>query len=124
MNSSFHYKPKRVVNLENAKLHAKSLEVNESCTPKDCVKLLELRRLVREDPAFQNLSKEAEKLLMDNVVKLQDLKKIRAHPSNKAFALDDRTEVHDLNDHVSTSIASSFLNFDVFQLDLLTCSTH
>jgi hypothetical protein len=124
MATSSHYKPRRAVNLENAKLHAKSLEVNEGRAPGDCAKLPELRRLVREDTSLQNLSEEAEKLLRDDVVALRDLKKIGARPSNKACAMDYRTEVRNLNDRVSTSIIPCCLRFDPFWLDLLTGSTH
>ena len=120
MNTSSHYKPKRAVNLENAKLHAKSLEINADRASGDCIKLPELRRLVREDPALQNLSKEAEKALKDSVVELRDLKKTGARPLNKACAVDYRTEVRDLNDQVSTSIVSSCSKFDPAWLDLHT----
>lgn len=114
MNTSSHYKPKRAVNLENAKLHAKSLEVNADRAPGDGIKLPELYRLVREDPALQNLSKETEKLLRDTVVDLRDLKKTGAHPLNKAYAVDYRAEVRDLNDRVTTSIISSCSKLNSF----------
>lgn len=63
-----HYKKKRSVNLENAKIHAKSLEVNADCALGDCTKLSELCQLVKEDPALQNLSEESIKLLKDDVL--------------------------------------------------------
>ena len=49
ISTSSHHKKERVVNLENAKLHAKSLEVNADCALGDCVKLSELRQLVKND---------------------------------------------------------------------------
>jgi hypothetical protein len=68
INTSPHYKKKRAVNLENAKIHAKSLEVNADRALGDCAKLPELRQLVKEDLALQNLSEETEKLLKDDVL--------------------------------------------------------
>lgn len=114
INTSSHYKKKRAVNLENAKLHAKSLEVNADRTPGGCAKLSELRHLVKEDLALQNLSEEAEKLLKDGVLAMRDVKKIGARPSNKACSLDYRAEVQDLNDRVSTSVLSSCSKHDTF----------
>ena len=101
MNTSSHYKPKRAINLQNAKVHAKAAEVNTGQAPGDCVKLSEIRRLVKEDPALQNLSEEGEAILKNSVTALRDLRKIGAHPSNKASAVDYRNEVRDLNDRVS-----------------------
>ena len=103
ISTSSHYKKKRAVNLENAKLHAKSLEVNADCDLGDCVKLSELRQLVKGDLAFQNLSEEAEKLLKDDVLAMQDVKKTGACPSNKVCSFDYRAEVHEFNEKVSIS---------------------
>ena len=109
---SSHYKKKRAVNLENAKIHAKSLEVNADRALGDCTKLSELHQLVKENPALQNLSEESIKLLKDDVLMMRDVKKTGAHPSNKACSLDYRTEVRGLNDKVSSSIISSVLKLD------------
>lgn len=101
MNSSSHYKPKRGVNLQNAKVHVKAAEVNTGWALGDCAKLSEIHQLVKEDPDLQNLSKEDERILKNLVASLRELKKNGAHPSNKASAVDYHTEVKDLNDCVS-----------------------
>ena len=88
ISTSSHYKQKWAVNLENAKLHVKSLEVNEGCAQGNCTKLPELRQLMKEDPALQNLSEEAKKMLKDDLLMMRDLKKTGAHPANKGCALD------------------------------------
>ena len=113
INSSSHYKPKRAVNLENAKLHAKSLEVNVGRAQGDCAKLPELRQLVKEDLALQNLSEESQKVLKDGVLAMRDVKKVGTRPSNKACALDYRSEVRELNDRVSSSLDFSLLYFAI-----------
>ena len=74
ISMSSYYKQKRTVNLENAKLHAKLLEVNEGHAQGNCAKLPELRQLVKEDPALQNLSEEAEEMPKDDLLTMQDLK--------------------------------------------------
>ena len=104
LNTSLHYKKKRAINLENAKLHAKALEVNADRAQGDCAKLPELCQLVKEDLALHNLSDEAEKLLKDGVLALQDLKKTGARPSNKACSLDYHAKVSELNNKVSSYI--------------------
>ena len=68
ISTSSHYKQKRAVNRENAKLHVKSLEVNEGHAQGNCTKLPELRRLMKEDLALQNISEEAEKMLKDDLL--------------------------------------------------------
>lgn len=100
--TSSHYKNKRAVNLENAKLHAKSLEVNADRAPGNCAKLSELRLLVKDDPALNNLSEDSMKLLKDGLLASRDVKKTGARPSNKACSLDYRAEVRELNDRVSS----------------------
>ena len=85
----------------------KSLEVNEGCAQGNCAKLLELHWLVKEDPALQNLSEEAEEMLKDDLLTMQDLKKTGVHPTNKGCALDYRAEICELNDTVSSLLAHS-----------------
>ena len=80
------------------------MEVNEGRAQSNCAKLLELRWLMREDPALQNLSEEAEEMLKDDLLVMQDLKKTGACPTNKGCALDYQAEIHELNDTVSPSV--------------------
>jgi len=101
MNTSSHYKPKRAVNLQNAKVHAKAAEVNAGRAVGDCAKLSEIRRLVKEDADLQNLSEEGEERLKSSVLELRDLKKNGARPSNKSSASDYRLEVQDINNRMS-----------------------
>ena len=91
------------------------MEVNADRAPGDYAKLSELRQLVKEDPALQNLSEETEKLLKDDVVTMRDLKKTGARPSNKACSLDYRGEVRELNDRVSSSIVFSCWKLDALE---------
>jgi len=84
--------------LQNAKIHTKAAEVNEGRAPGDCAKISEIHQLVKEDTDLQNLLKEDKQILKNPVTKLWDLKKNGACPSNKASAMDYRTEVKDLND--------------------------
>ena len=104
ISTSSHYKQKWAVNLENAKLHVKSLEVNEGRAQGNCAKLPELRWLVKEDLALQNLSEETEEMLKDDLLMMQDLKKTGACPTNKGCALDYQAEICELNDTVSPSV--------------------
>ena len=104
ISMSSHYKRKWAVNLENAKLHVKSLEVNEGRAQGNCAKLPELRWLVKEDLALQNLSEETEEMLKDDLLMMQDLKKTGACPTNKGCALDYQAEICELNDTVSPSV--------------------
>jgi hypothetical protein len=101
MDALSHYKPKRAVNLQNAKIHVKAAEVNEGQAPGDCAKISEIRQLVKEDPVLQNLSEKDQQMLKNLVTELWELKKNGACPSNKASAIDYHTEIKDLNDHVS-----------------------
>lgn len=118
ISSSKHYKAKRVVNIENAKLHAKATEINAgqlsylcffiliSCSfptdrsVGDRVKLPELRQMVKEDPAFQDLSKEQEDELREEVMALREQKKLGARPTNHAASQDYRHQLEALNDQV------------------------
>ena len=74
----------------------------------DRVRLPEIRAMVREDPNFQNLTKEQEQEMKDEVMALRQEKKVGAHPTNQSAALDYRRNLTFLNDEVSyDTLASS-----------------
>jgi hypothetical protein len=100
MNTSSHYKVKRAVNLENARLHAKVAEVKTGRARGDCAKLPKIRQLVGQDAVLQNLSKEGEETLKKGMAMFQELKINGTCPLNKACAIDYHTKVQDLNDQL------------------------
>ena len=59
--------------------------------------------MVKEDPAMQDLSKEEEDELQEEVVAVREQKKLRAHPTNQSAAQDYRSQLEALNDQVSSS---------------------
>jgi hypothetical protein len=65
--------------------------------------------MVREDPNFQNLTKEQEQEMKDEVMALRQEKRVGARPTNLSAALDYRRCVSFINDEVSydTIITSS-----------------
>jgi hypothetical protein len=120
VGTSKHYKAPRAVNMENAKLHAKASEINggqslclsvltlfSSSFPTDRefgdrVKLSELRQMVRDDPALQDLTEEQENELREDVMAVREQRKLGARPTNKSAAQDYRNQVDSLNDQVSS----------------------
>ena len=74
----------------------------------DQVRLPEIWAMVREDPNFQNLTKEQEQEMKDEVMALRQEKKVGARPTNQSAALDYRRNLTFLNDEVSyDTLASS-----------------
>lgn len=118
IGTSKHYKTKRGVNIENAKLHAKATEINSgklSClyffflisrsfpidrSVGDRVKLPELRQMVKEDTAMQDLSEEQENELREEVIAMREQKKLGARPTNHSASQDYRHQLESLNDQV------------------------
>jgi hypothetical protein len=123
IGTSKHYKAPRAVNMENAKLHAKASEINGGqllCLPGlalfsssfptdrevgDRVKLSELRQMVRDDPALQDLTEEQENELREDVMAVREQRKLGARPTNLSAAQDYRHQVESLNDQVSSVYA-------------------
>lgn len=120
VNTSAHYKHKRNMNIENAKLHAEATEVNAGklffilvflclltfcldCSHGYCVKLPELRQMVRDDLLMQDLSKEEEDELQLEVVASREQRRLGAHPTNQAMAQDYQCQLESLNDQVILS---------------------
>ena len=65
--------------------------------------------MVREDPNFQNLTKEQEQEMKDEVMALRQERKVGARPTNQSAAMDYRRNLSSINDEVSydTIITSS-----------------
>ena len=66
------------------------------------VKLPELRQMVKEDPAMQDLSKEEENELREEVIAVREQKMFGARPTNHAASQDYRCQLESLNDQVSS----------------------
>lgn len=64
------------------------------------IKLANLRQLVKDDTAYQNLSVEAEEKMKMDVLELREQKKIGARPTNKSSAQDYRAQMMKMNDEV------------------------
>jgi hypothetical protein len=65
------------------------------------IKVPELRQLILDDPAFQNLTKEEEDKMKMDVLELRELKKIGAHPTNKSVAQDYGALMVQMNNEAS-----------------------
>jgi hypothetical protein len=75
----------------------------------DRVRLPEIRAMVREDPSYQNLTKEQEQEMKAEVIALRQQKKVGARPTNQSAALDYRRHLTSLNEEVSyDTIATSY----------------
>jgi hypothetical protein len=74
-------------------------------------KLSELRAMVKADPALQNLSEEATKILIDGTQAHRDEKRVGARPSNKSAAQDYRHAVKSINMDVSYFIFYNSIAF-------------
>ena len=61
---------------------------------------------MKDDPDFQDLSKEQEEELREELSSARDLKRLGARPSNRSAAQDYRRQLEQLNDEVSKSISS------------------
>lgn len=118
-SQSSHYKTKRAVTIQNAKLHVKSLEVNAGthtfhyCAKKkklttiskdlglgERIKVAELRQLIADDPAYQNLTTEEEDKMKQEVLDHREQKKVGARPTNKSAAQDYRSQMTQMNAEV------------------------
>ena len=118
--TSKHFKVKRSVNIENAKIHKKSIEMNEGTLITsyfgflsflnkgreigDRLRINELRLLVKDDPKLQNLSKAEEKELQEELLASREEKRLGARPSNRSAAQDYRRHIAQINDDVSKTV--------------------
>jgi hypothetical protein len=123
-SQSSHYKTKRAVTIQNAKLHMKSLEVNagmysfkhfsknyvnynfKDLSLGERIKVAELRQLIAEDPAYRNLTTEEEDQMKQEVMEHREQKKIGARPTNKSAAQDYRSQMIKMNTEVRCCLIS------------------
>ncbi|KAF8816259.1 hypothetical protein BYT27DRAFT_7067379, partial [Phlegmacium glaucopus] len=100
--TSKHYKAKRDVNLENTKIHMKSIEVNAGRELGDRLRIKEIRQLVKDDPDLQDLSKAQEMELRDELLSAREQKRLGARPSNRSAAQDYRCQIEQLNNEITS----------------------
>lgn len=67
----------------------------------------EIRQLMLDDPAYQDMSAEDEAVLKEALVAVRNTKKLGARTTNKSAAMDFRAVLEEINDMVS--IINSFL---------------
>jgi hypothetical protein len=60
----------------------------------------ELRNLIADDPAYQNLTTELEVEMKQAVLDNRELKKVGARPTNRSTAQDYRSQMTHMNDEV------------------------
>jgi len=96
------FKAKRGVSIQNAKIHAKAVEVNTGVSRPfspwfltdslvdlgvgERIKLSEIKQLVKDDPLLQDLSAEQEEILRQSVRELRDHKTLGPRLTNQATA--------------------------------------
>jgi len=61
------------------------------------VKLKELRQLIKDDPAYHNLTAEEEDKMKQEVLEHREQKKVGARPTNKSVAQDYRAQLVQMN---------------------------
>lgn len=61
------------------------------------IKVAELRLLIRDDPAYQNLTTEEENKMKQDTLEFRELKKVGARPTNKSAAQDYRAQLTQMN---------------------------
>lgn len=61
------------------------------------VKLKELRQLIQDDPAYQNLTTEEEDRMKQEVLEHRKERKVGARPTNKSAAQDYRAQLVQMN---------------------------
>ena len=72
------------------------------------IKIKELRQLVCDDPAYQNLTMEEEDKMKQDVLELREQKKVGARPTNKSAAQDYRTHMMQMNNEACCSLILLF----------------
>jgi hypothetical protein len=72
------------------------------------IKVKELRQLVCDDPAYQNLTMEEEDKMKQDVLELREQKKVGARPTNKSAAQDYRAQMTQMNNEVHCSLILLF----------------
>jgi hypothetical protein len=117
LTSETSFKPTRKVSIQNAIIHHKSMEVNESTylcgyslfslttvflgrSLGDRLSLSEVQDLVSKDETLQDMSSERQQELIDQLVEHRKLKTTGARVSNVAAASDIRVTMGHISDEV------------------------
>lgn len=82
--------------------------------------MVEIRELVKEDSTYDNLSKEAEEEMKNELLSYRELKKKGARTTNKSAAQDYRSVCGSLNDEVCQPSPSMFNLITVIQISALS----
>jgi hypothetical protein len=61
------------------------------------IKVAELRQLITDDPAYQNLTTEEEDQMKQDALEFREQKKVGARPTNKSAAQDYRAQLTRMN---------------------------
>jgi len=64
------------------------------------IKVTELRQLIEDDPAYQNLTMEEEGQMKQELLEHREQKKVGARPTNKSAAQDYRAQMTQMNNEV------------------------
>lgn len=64
-------------------------------------RMKDIRQMVKDDPAYQNLSRTEEDKLKGELIASREEKKLGARPTNRSAAQDYRRQLESLNDQVS-----------------------
>ena len=83
-------------------------------------KMAEIRDLIKEDSTYDNLTKEQEEEMKNELMSFRNLKKKGARTTNKSSAQDYRSVCGNLNDEVSQPSPSMFNLLTVFQISDLS----
>ena len=73
----------------------------------DHLRIAEIRQMVKDDLNFQDLSKEQESEMRDELLASRDQRRLGARPSNRSAAQDYRRHLEQLNNDVSKAVCSS-----------------
>jgi hypothetical protein len=88
----------------------------------DKKKMAEIRELIKDDSTYENLTKEQEEEMKNEVLAFRELKKKGARITNKSSAQDYRSVCGNMNDEVSQSFFSTWIInlLTVFQISALS----
>lgn len=70
------------------------------------IKVAELHQLIADDPAYQNLTREEEDQMKQDVLDHREMKKVGACPTNKSAAQDYRAQMLQMNTEVRRFLIS------------------
>lgn len=86
----------------------------------DRKKMVEIRELVKGDSTYDNLTKEEEEEMKNELLSYRELKKKGARTTNKSAAQDYRSACANLNDEVCQPSLSMFNLITVIQISALS----